>query len=223
MNQIACASQNTEVKILPADVCVFGYFERLSFATVHSPVSQFDSRVKWWIHVFSHCHIFMEKVFVELKQLQTMLWIVDTLFFIDCEQTLHLLWIQLSHWQNGKYTAFWYPQLLCYLTQLQIMIGQNEFAKFFWGVFWDNCRIWATWVFSIICVCMTAFQVNIPPLNRCFRWNRVGIILIKPLLRLDSIFSPSESNDLSIHEIQIPSIKSKHLYTSVQIHCFLQP
>ena len=24
--------------------------------------------------------------------------------------------------------------------------------KWVFGVFWDNCRIWATWVFSIICV-----------------------------------------------------------------------
>ena len=30
--------------------------------------------------------------------------------------------------------------ILCYLTQLQFMIGQNEFAEFF-GVFQDNCRI----------------------------------------------------------------------------------
>ena len=32
--------------------------------------------------------------------------------------------------QNGEYTAFWYLQLLCYLTQLQFMIGQNKFVEF---------------------------------------------------------------------------------------------
>ena len=46
--------------------------------------------------------------------------------------------------------------------------SQNEFVEFF-GVFWDNCQIWVTWVFSIICVYMTAFKVSIPPLNCCFQ------------------------------------------------------
>ena len=32
--------------------------------------------------------------------------------------------------QNGEYTAFWYLQLLCYLTQLQFTIGQSEFVDF---------------------------------------------------------------------------------------------
>ena len=36
--------------------------------------------------------------------------------------------------QNGEYTAFWYLQLLYYLTQLQFTISQNEFVEFF-GVF----------------------------------------------------------------------------------------
>ena len=53
----------------------------------------------------------------------------------------------------------------------------------------DNCRIWVTWAFSIICVCTTTFKVSIPPLNHCFRWSRVWIILMKPLLCLNSIFS----------------------------------
>ena len=53
MNQIPCASENTEVKILSADVCVFGRFGRLSPATVHSADSRFDSRVKCWDHVSS--------------------------------------------------------------------------------------------------------------------------------------------------------------------------
>ena len=157
--------------------------------------------------LFIHCHIFRQRLlFVVLKQLQTTLWMVDALFLIDCQQTRHLLWTQLSHWQifmqNGEYTAFWYPQLLCYLTQFQFMIGQNEFVEFF-GVFQDNCRIWVTRVFSIIWVCTIAFKVSIPPLNHCFWWSRLRLILIKQLLCLNSIFSPSESNALSTHEIQI--------------------
>ena len=143
---------------------------------------------------FIHCHTFMQKLFfVALKQLQTMLWIVDTLLFlINCEQTQHPLWTQLSHWQmfmqNGEYTTFWYLQLLCYLMQLQLTISQNEFVEFF-GVFQDICRISVTWAFSIICVCTTMFKVSIPPLTHCFWWSRVRIILIKPLLCLKSIFS----------------------------------
>ena len=57
------------------------------------------------------------------------------------------------------------------------------------GVFWDNCWIWAAWMFSIICVCTTAFKVSIPPVNCCFQWSRVQITFIKPLLCLNSIFS----------------------------------
>ena len=53
MDKIPCASQNTEAKILPADVCVFDPSGRISPATVHSAYSRFDSGVKWWIHVSS--------------------------------------------------------------------------------------------------------------------------------------------------------------------------
>ena len=42
--------------------------------------------------------------------------------------------------QNGEYMAFWYLQFLCYLMQVQFMIGQNELGEFF-GVFQDNCQI----------------------------------------------------------------------------------
>ena len=136
---------------------------------------------------FIRCHIFMQKLlFVALKQLQTMLWIVNALFLIHCENQL---WTLLSHWQmfmqNGEYAAFWYLQLLCYLTQLQFTIGQNKFVEFL--VF--SGTIWLTWVFSIVCVFTTAFKVSIPPLNHCFRPTRVRITLIKSLLCLNSIFS----------------------------------
>ena len=46
MNKITCVSQNTEAKTLPADVCVFGCFGRLSPAAVHSTDCQFDSGMK---------------------------------------------------------------------------------------------------------------------------------------------------------------------------------
>ena len=109
----------------------------------------------------------------------------------DYEQTWHPLWPQLSYWQmfmqNSEYTVFWYLQLLCYLTQLQFTISQNNLVEFF-GVFRDNCWIWMVWAFSIICICTTAFKVSISPLNHCFRQSRVRITLIKSLICLNSIF-----------------------------------
>ena len=181
-----------EAKTLPADACVFGRFGQLSPASVHSVDCWFD-----WSEVvdlcFLHCHVFTQKLlFVELNQLQTTLWIVDALvFLIDCEQTLYPLWTQLTHWhmfmQNGEHTAFWYLQLLCYLTQLQFTIGQTEFVGFF-GVSRDNYRIWVTCAFSIICVCRTALKVSITPLNCYFLRSRVRITLIKTLFCLNRIF-----------------------------------
>ena len=179
---------------------------------------------------FIHCHIFMQKLlFVALKQLQTILWIINVLLFlIDCKQTYHPLWTQLSHsqmfMQNGEYTAFWYLYLLCYLTQLQFTISQNEFMEVF-GVFQDNCQIWVTWIFSIICVCMTAFKVSLPPLNCRFQWSRVQITLIKPLLCLNNIFSLLENNYLSTHEIQIFSFFWKFAIVKSKVgdHSWGQP
>ena len=163
-------------------------------------IADFDSGVKWWIHVSSIVTYLCKNSFL----LQTMLRIIDVLLFlIHCKQMWHPLGTQISHWQmfiqNGEYTAFWYLQLLCYLMHLQLTIGQNKFVEFF-GVFQNNCRIWVTWAVSIIWVCTTA---SIPPLKCCFWWSRVRITLIKTLLCLNSIFSTSESNTLSTHEIQI--------------------
>ena len=53
MHKIHWASQNTEAKTLPADVCIIGWFGQLSPAAVNSVDCQFDSRVKWWIYVSS--------------------------------------------------------------------------------------------------------------------------------------------------------------------------
>ena len=126
-------------------------------------------------------HIYAKLLFVTLKQLQSMLWIVNVLlFFIDYEQMRHTLWTQLSHWQifmqNGEYTAFWYLQ--SYSTSIY-----NRPKR--------ACRVF--FVFSKttakFCVCTTAFKVSIPLLNCCFWWSRVRITLIKPLRCLNSIFS----------------------------------
>ena len=53
MNKIPSASQNTEAKTLPTDVCIFDRFGRLSPATVHSADCWFDTGVKCWIYVSS--------------------------------------------------------------------------------------------------------------------------------------------------------------------------
>ena len=82
MNKIACASQNTEVKSFPVDVCVFGHFGWLSPAAVHSANCRFDSGVKWWIYVSSIVTYLRKKSFFgALKQLQIMHSIVDALLF----------------------------------------------------------------------------------------------------------------------------------------------
>ena len=155
-------------------VCMHVYFQSLWTAfTCCCPLSWLPI----WLQsemvepCFIHGHIFTQNLFVALKQLQTTLWIIDTfLFLISCEQTRHPLWTQLSHWQmfmrNDEYIAFWYLQLLCYLTQPQFMISQNKFVEFF-SLFRDNCWIWATWAFSIIYVCTTTLKVSISPLY-CF-------------------------------------------------------
>ena len=137
-------------------------------------------------------HIYAKTPFCCVETVVNSTLVNALLFLINCEQMRHPLWIQLSHWQmfmqNGDYIAFWYLQLLCYLTQLQFTIWQNKFVEFL--VFSrDNCRIWTTWAFSIICVCVTTFKVRILPLNHCFRWSRVQITFIKPLFCLNSIFS----------------------------------
>ena len=51
MNKIPCIFQNMEAKILPSDVCIFGYLGQLSPAAVHSADSRLHSGVKWWIHI----------------------------------------------------------------------------------------------------------------------------------------------------------------------------
>ena len=88
MNNILCASRNTETKTLPADVCVFGRFVQLSPAAVHSIDYQFDLEVKWWIQVSSIVTNLCKNHFVALKQLEAMLWIVNT-FLIKHKCNIH--------------------------------------------------------------------------------------------------------------------------------------
>ena len=121
-------------KTLPADVCFFGRFGWLSPAAVHSADCRFYSG---WsggsiFHPLSHIYTITPFCCIETV---AMLWIVDVLLFlINWEQTQHPLSTQLSHremfMQNVEYTAFWYPQLLCYLMQLQFMISQTSLWSF---------------------------------------------------------------------------------------------
>ena len=157
---------------------VSGHFGQLSPTAVHSADCWFDSGMKWWIHVSS---------------------IITYL----CKNSLLLCWNNaLNHqhivvfdwlWANAVPTlntafsltnihAKWW--IHCPLISHATLIYDQPKR-----VFWDNYQIWATWAFSIICVCMTTFKVSIPPLYHCFWQRRVQIMLIKPLLCLNSIFS----------------------------------
>ena len=133
MNKIPCASQNMETKTLPTDVCVFivldGFHLLLSTQLIANLIPEWSGGSRF--HSLSH--IYTKNSFLLPWNSDKQHWIVDVLLFlIDCEQTQHPLWIQISHWQiymqNGEYTAFWYLQLL---TQLKFMIGRNEFMEFF--------------------------------------------------------------------------------------------
>ena len=116
-----------------------------------------------------------------------MLWIVDALLFlIDCEQNI------APHFLHSIPTDKCSCRIHCFLISSTPLLSHTtsiyEFMEYF-GVFWNNSQIWATWVFSIICVCMVIFKVSIPPLNHCFWQTRVWITLIKPLLCLEQYFS----------------------------------
>ena len=190
MNKMLCRSQNMEVKTLPADVCIFCCFAWLSPAVVHPADSRFDSRVKWWIHISSIVTSLL--LFVALKQLQTTLnrrRVVFDRLWANTAPTLNTAFSLKNVHAKG-----WIHSLLISLTLLlshaTSIYNQPKRVKNF-CVFQDNCQIWANRVFSISCVCMTAFKVSIPPLNHCFWQSRVRITL-KPLLYLISIPSPQK-------------------------------
>ena len=155
---------------------------------------------------FIYCHIFMQKLFfVALKQLQTILWIIDALLFlIDCEEMRYPLWTQRFHRQMFMQIMNTLPSDIFNSSAISRnfnLIGQNKFVEFF-GVFWVNCWIWVTWALRIICICTTAFKVSIPRFSHCFRWSRIQITH-QAIALLEQYFFPSESNALSTHEIQI--------------------
>ena len=58
MNKIPYASQNTEAKSLPADICIFGRFGRLSPAAVNSTDSDLTPKRRGgsMFHPMSHIH-----------------------------------------------------------------------------------------------------------------------------------------------------------------------
>ena len=102
-------------KILRPKPCLlmfasFGRFGQLSPAAIHLADSRFVSGVKWWIHVPSIDTYIRKNSFLwrwnSCKQRSK-----SFLFLINCDQTLHPIWTQLSPWQmlmqNGEYTAFW--------------------------------------------------------------------------------------------------------------------
>ena len=194
MNKIPCTTQNTEAKTLPADVCAFGCFGLLSPAAVHSADCQFDSEVKWWIHVSSIVTYLCKNPFL--------------LCWNSCKQCSELsirccFWSTLSKCSTQFEHSFHNEKCSCRMVNTLPSDVFNSSANShsfnlwsdkmslwsFFGVFQDNYRIWVTWAFSIICVCTTMFKVSIPPLNHYIRWSRVWIILIKLLLCLNRIFT----------------------------------
>ena len=160
MNKIPCTSQNTEAKTLPADVCVFGHFERLPPAAVYSADCWFDSRVKWLILVSSIVTYLRKNSFL--------------LCWNSCKQRSKSLmpccfWSTVSKRGTHFEHIFLIDKCSCEMvntlpfdTFKSSAISRNfnlRSAKTsLWnvfGVFWDNCQIWAIWAFSIIWVCMT--------------------------------------------------------------------
>ena len=205
MNKIACSSQNTAAKTLPADVCIFGCFGRLSPAAIYSANCWFASGVKWWIHA-SSIVIYLCKIFL--------------LHWNSCKQCseslTHCFWSTVSkrgtHFEHSflidkcSYKMVNSLPLISSTPLLSHTISIYDWSKRVCGVFWCSLeQLLNLGDLSIqhICVCVNIFKISIPPLKDCFQWSRVRITLIKPLLSLNSIFFSSESNALSRHKIQI--------------------
>ena len=140
-----------EAKTLPADVCVFGCFGWLSPVTVHSTDCWFDSDVKWWIHVSSIVTYSCKSPFCCVETVANNALNHQHVF----DQTWHPLWTQLSHWQmfmqNEEYTAFLISSTSLLSHATSIYDWPKEVCGVF-DVFRDNCQIWVTWLFIIICV-----------------------------------------------------------------------
>ena len=119
-----------EAKTLPAAVCVFGRFGRLSPAAVDSADNRFDSGVMWTHASSIVTYLRKNSFWLCWKQLQTTLWIVDALLFlIDYVQTRHPLWTQ--------HTQYWIHCLLIFSSPLlSHTISIYDRPKRVCGVFW---------------------------------------------------------------------------------------
>ena len=141
-----CACQNT------ADVCIFGW---LSPATVYSADCQFDSRVKWWIHVSSIVTYICKNPFL--------------LCWNNCKQRSELLthfYFQstVSKCSTHFEHSFLIDKCSCKMVNTlpsdifntsaishNLILRSAKMSLWsFFGVFWDSWQIWATWAFNII-------------------------------------------------------------------------
>ena len=146
---------------------------------------------------FIHCHIFTQKT--PFCCLET---VTNNTELLMC----YCFWSTVSKRSTHFEYSFRIDKYTCKMVNtlpsdifnsshnLNLWSAETNLWSFF-NVFWNNCRIWAIWAFSIIYVCTTMFKVSIPPLNHCFWWSRVWLILFKPLLCLN--------NALLTHEIQM--------------------
>ena len=189
-----------EGKTLPADICVFNHFGRLSPAAVHSVDSWFDSGVKWWIHVSSNVTYLCKNSFL--------------LHWNSCKLCFELLmrccfWLAVGkcgthfqHFQYGEYTAFWYFQLLCYLMQLQFMISQNELMEFFLCFPGQLSNLGDLSVQHHLCLLWphlkSAYHLLTIVSNKV-EWNNSYLAIAL----LELYFFSSESNSLSTQKIKI--------------------
>ena len=151
----------------------------------------------WWLiwlrselvnPCFIHCLIFTQKLlFVAMKQLQK-----------SIESSTHCcFWSTVS--KRGTYFEHSFlidkcsskmvntlpsTPLLSHATA--IYDQPKRLCEVFWCFPGELLNL--TWAFNIICLSTTMFKVSIPPLNWFVRRSSVWIILIKPLLCLNSIF-----------------------------------
>ena len=132
---------------------------------------------------------------------------------LNCQHVFYQLWANAAPTVNTVFSltnvhAKWWIHCLLISSVSLLSDGTSIYdwskwvCRVFFGIFRDNCQIWATRVFNIICVSRTTFKVIIPPLNRCF-WSNSLNDTYQAIALLEQYFSPSESNALSTHKIQI--------------------
>ena len=190
LSQGNCAFQNTKAKTFPANFASLVSLD--SFHLLLSIQLTANLTLEWsgGSIFYPLLHIYAKTPFCCVET------VVNNVLNRQCVVVFDQLWANAPSTLNTAFSLtnvhakWWMHCLLIYSTPLlSHAISIYVWPKWVFGVFQDNCWTWATWVFSIISVCMIAFKVSIPPLNHCFKWNRVWITLIKPLLCLNSIFS----------------------------------